>query len=209
MPREKLARCALRTTRRGRITLFRKSADGVSDATIKRPDLLGENHRPNGSEPKILFVPAQDFAMKALPPASSPTSYFALGEIAPFFELVDPIVGILRSPDLLQVGPVLLTFYRDAWCGCCSADLRDVTQSAPLLRSRNVSVLGVFHDLSKEANIRIRETYNLEFPLVDDPNGRAAQAFGIRRSAREMAEIENSFGPELLALKEGQPWIIY
>jgi peroxiredoxin len=147
--------------------------------------------------------------MKALPSASSPSSYFAPGDKAPFFELVDPIIGgTLRSSDLLRVGPVLLTFYRGAWCGCCSADLRDVTQSASLFRSRNVCVLGVFHDLSKEANIRIRETYNLEFPLVDDPNGRAAQAFGIRRSACEMAEIENSFGPELLALKEGQPWIM-
>jgi peroxiredoxin len=146
--------------------------------------------------------------MKSLPPVSLPASCFMRGDRAPLFELLDPIVGILRSPDLLRVGPVLLTFYRGAWCGCCSADLRDVTQSAPLFRSRNISVLGVFHDLSKEANAGIRETYNLEFPLVNDPNGRAAQAFGIRRSAREMADIENSFGPELLALKEGQPWIM-
>ena len=36
---------------------------------------------------------------------------------------------------------------------------------------------------------------------------RAAHAFGIRRSLAEMAAIENEFGPELLALKEGQPWI--
>ena len=49
---------------------------------------------------------------------------------------------------------------------------------------------------------------NIGFALVDDPAGRAAEAFGIRRSLDEMAEIENDFGTELLALKDGQPWII-
>jgi hypothetical protein len=43
--------------------------------------------------------------------------------------------------------------------------------------------------------------------VVDDPYGRAAYAFGIGRSLAEMAAIENEFGPELLALKESQPWI--
>jgi peroxiredoxin len=146
--------------------------------------------------------------MKALPPVSLPPSDIGPGDRAPLFELVDPLVGVLRSPDLLRSGPLLLTFYRGAWCGCCSADLRDVAQSAQLFRDRKVSVLGVFHDLSRDANTRIRNAYNLQFPLVDDPNGRAAQAFGIRRSPSEIAEIESSFGPELLALKEGQPWIM-
>jgi len=77
----------------------------------------------------------------------------------------------------------------------------------PLLECRNVTVLGVFHELSVEGSARIRATYDLNFRLVDDPDGHTADLFGLRRSRDEMAEIVAEFGPELLALKEGQPWI--
>jgi peroxiredoxin len=146
--------------------------------------------------------------MKVMPPVSAPTHCLGQGEQAPPFELIDPIAGTLRSADLLRSGSVLLTFYRGAWCGCCQADLHDLAQGIPQLAQARVTTLGVFHGLTGEANFRIRKIYNLGFPLVDDPEGRAAEAFGIRRSSADMAEIEDQFGPELLALKEGQPWIM-
>ena len=145
--------------------------------------------------------------MQVLPPVSVPVKCLAQGDRAPAFEMVDPAFGIIRSSQLLRIGPVLLTFYRGAWCQCCQIDLRDLANTMPSFTNKNVSVLAVFHGLNSEMNARIRQTYNLSFPLVDDPYGRAAHAFGIRRSRAEMAAIENEFGPELLALKEGQPWI--
>jgi peroxiredoxin len=147
--------------------------------------------------------------MKVLPPVSEPVHSLLRGDKAPRFEVIDPMEGaVLRSEELLQTGPVLLTFYRGAWCGCCRTDLRDLTETIPLRRRRNTIVLGVFHDLSDEASARIREAYDLDFQLVDDPDGRVAESFGIRRSAAEMAKIEDEFGPDLLALREGQPWIM-
>jgi peroxiredoxin len=146
--------------------------------------------------------------MKVMPPVSTASHSLRQGEQAPPFELIDPMAGTLRSADLLRSGSVLLTFYRGAWCGCCQADLHDLAQAIPQLDQARVVILGVFHDLTREANFRIRKIYNLGFPVVDDPGGRAAEAFGIRRSSDDIAEIESQFGPELLALKEGQPWII-
>jgi peroxiredoxin len=147
--------------------------------------------------------------MKKFPPVSMPSNPLVRGDKAPTFELQDPINGgILRSPEILRSGPALLTFYRGAWCGCCETDLRDVAQQMPLFTAKNVNVLGVFHDLDKDANARIRKTYKLEFLLVDDPEGRVAEQFGIRRSASEMARIEDEFGPEQLELRESQPWIM-
>jgi len=138
-----------------------------------------------------------------------PQHYLTRGDRAPVFELLDPLVGgLLHSAELLRSGSLLITFYRGAWCGCCQADLRDLKHAMPWLRTNNIIVLGVFHELNPEACVRIRNAYQLEFPLVDDPYGRAAKLFGIRRSFAEMAAIENEFGPDLLALKEGQPWIL-
>jgi peroxiredoxin len=132
----------------------------------------------------------------------------AVGDRAPEFEFAGPIADPLRSSALLRQGPVLLTFYRGAWCRCCQTDLRDLIGTMPDLRRTHTTVLGVFHKLSPESGARISREYGLSFPLVDDVDGRAAEAFGIRRSASEMALIESEFGPELLALKEGEPWIV-
>ena len=146
--------------------------------------------------------------MKVLPPVSRPAKCLTRGDKAPPFELVDPVKGVLRSSELLQAGPVLLTFYRGAWCGCCVADIRDLIATLPSLETESVSTIGVFHGLDADSNARFRTTYSLNFPIVDDPEGRTAEAFGIRRTMPEIAEIENEFGPELLELKDGQPWIL-
>ena len=131
-----------------------------------------------------------------------------VGDRAPEFEFAGPTAGPLRSCELLRQGPVLLTFYRGAWCSCCQADLRDLMSAMPDLTRTRTTVLGVFHQLSPESGARVSREYGLNFPLVDDVDGRAAEAFGIRRSASEIALIESELGPELIALKEGEPWIL-
>src|SRR5689334_722898 len=120
-----------------------------------------------------------------------------VGDRAPEFEFAGPTAGPLRSCALLRQGPVLLTFYRGAWCRCCQADLRDLMSVMPDLTRTHTTVLGVFHELSPESGTRIRREYGLNFSLVDDVDGRAAKAFGILRSPSEMALIESEFGPEL------------
>jgi peroxiredoxin len=130
------------------------------------------------------------------------------GEMAPPFELVGFAGETHFSPDLLNKGPLLLTFYRGAWCSCCRADLRDIVSAMHELHERSLTVLGVFYELASEACARINTEYALNFPLVNDTHGRVAEAFGIRRSAREFEEIRRELGPELLALKDGEPWIL-
>jgi peroxiredoxin len=130
------------------------------------------------------------------------------GDRAPEFEFTSPDTKRVRSSDLLGKGPILLTFYRGAWCTCCQSDLRDLTRAMPAIRRTGATVLGVFYQLGPDANARIVSDYALDFPLVDDVGGRAAEAFGIRRSASELARIENEFGPEMLALKESEPWML-
>jgi hypothetical protein len=54
----------------------------------------------------------------------------------------------------------------------------------------------------------ISEEYGPEFPIVNDDEGKVAEAFGVRRTASEIQRLESEFGPELLALKTGHPYII-
>jgi peroxiredoxin len=132
----------------------------------------------------------------------------AEGDEAPPFFLTGPTGIAYNSTEILKTGPVLLTFYRGGWCMCCQADLQDLVRTLPELRKAGLTVIGVFHELTPDANARISEEYGLEFPIVNDDEGRVAEAFGVRRTASEIQRLESEFGPELLALKAGQPYII-
>jgi peroxiredoxin len=99
------------------------------------------------------------------------------GDRAPEFEFVTRDAKRLRSSELLRQGPLLLTFYRGAWCMCCQSDLRDLMRAMPAIRRTGSTVLGVFHDLGPEGNDRIVSEYGLDFPLVDDADGSVAEAF--------------------------------
>jgi peroxiredoxin len=55
-----------------------------------------------------------------------PRHFLAAGDRAPEFVFVGPTPDPLRSAVLLRQGPVLMTFYRGAWCACCQADLREL-----------------------------------------------------------------------------------
>jgi hypothetical protein len=87
----------------------------------------------------------------------------AEGDRAPDFEFVTRDAKPLRSSDLLRQGPLLLTFYRGAWCMCCQSDLRDLMRAMPAIRETGSTVLGVFHDLGSEDKI-----WNVMRPLYPD-----------------------------------------
>jgi peroxiredoxin len=130
------------------------------------------------------------------------------GDEAPEFEVVGLDGQSLRSLELLSDGPVIVTFYRGAWCPCCQADLRDIMRSMPELERVGVTVLGVFQDLEKEGGMEVVREYGLTFGLAGDAEGRTAEAFGLRRTADEITEFEREFGAVPRVLKDDEPWIL-
>ncbi len=98
------------------------------------------------------------------------------GAPAPDFELLDHQGQRVRLRDF-QGRRVVLYFYpRDGTPGCTreACSFRDV--HARLQRAGAV-VLGVSPD-SPQSHARFRERYRLPFPLLSDPDGKVAQAYG-------------------------------
>ena len=53
-----------------------------------------------------------------------------VGVRAPEFALPDAHGQIVRSADLLQKGPLVVTFYRGVWCPYCNMDLQAIEEAA-------------------------------------------------------------------------------
>ena len=91
----------------------------------------------------------------------------------------------LSSRDLTGQTTVLYFYPKDDTPGC--------TKEACAFRDRmtdydaaDIKVYGVSLD-SPESHRQFREKYNLNFPLLTDERGRAAEALGILRENREVA----------------------
>ena len=66
-----------------------------------------------------------------------------VGERAPDFSLPNAMGESVRLYDLLEQGPVVLTFYRGAWCPYCNLELKALTEARPEIRAQRARLIAV------------------------------------------------------------------
>src|SRR5215469_11892127 len=67
------------------------------------------------------------------------------GDPAPMFMLPDPDDVMISSAELLENGPLVVTFYRGIWCPYCCQDLKHLGNAAPDIRSCGASLVAIAH----------------------------------------------------------------
>lgn len=98
------------------------------------------------------------------------------GDMAPDFELATDGGGSLKLSDLLGKRVVLYFYPKDDTSGCTkqACGFRD-NQAA--LTGKNAIVIGVSPD-GVASHDRFRDKYELNFPLLSDPDHSVANAYG-------------------------------
>lgn len=66
-----------------------------------------------------------------------------VGSQAPAFTLPNAYGDPVSLGDYLDKGPVILTFYRGAWCPYCNLELRALKESLPAFREQGAHILAV------------------------------------------------------------------
>ena len=116
------------------------------------------------------------------------------GDPAPTFMLPDPDDVMISSAELLENGPLVVTFYRGIWCPYCRQDLKDLGNAAPDIRSCGASLVAIAHQTVPDSNGKFQREHGLEFPILDDRQGDVAVAYRIRWSPQELAAAEERLG---------------
>jgi peroxiredoxin Q/BCP len=108
-----------------------------------------------------------------------------LGQQLPDVEFVTEDSEKLAAEDLTGRKTVLYFYPKDDTPGCTkeACAFRDRMED---YRGAGIQVYGVSLD-SPESHRRFREKHNLNFPLLTDVDGRAAEALGVLRENREKA----------------------
>ncbi|MFJ1755436.1 peroxiredoxin-like family protein [Kitasatospora sp. NPDC088134] len=102
----------------------------------------------------------------------------AVGDRAPGFALRAAAGGTVELAELLADGPVVLTFYRGAWCPYCNIALRSLQQHHAAVLARGARLVAVSPQLPDES-LTSAEKNELAFPVLSDPGCAVAEQYGL------------------------------
>ena len=98
-----------------------------------------------------------------------------VGEKTPDFRLPNAAGQDVSLEERLSQGPVVLTFYRGAWCPVCNLQLLALQRALPGIRSLGASVIAVAPDDSEPTPNNSR----LDFDLLTDADQSVIRAYRL------------------------------
>ncbi len=101
-----------------------------------------------------------------------------VGAIAPEFALKDSSGKMVRSADLLGVGPLVIKFFRGRWCSYCVTELETWRDHYGQLRERGVLMVAVGPQIERQSDFMANQ-HGLPFPVLSDPDNKVAEQFGL------------------------------
>ncbi|MFM7427631.1 MAG: peroxiredoxin-like family protein [Elainella sp.] len=121
------------------------------------------------------------------------------GQAMPNFELPDATGKLVRSPDLLVQGSLLISFYRGNWCPYCNLELRALQQRLEEIRALGATLVAISPE-TPDQSLTTQEKHDLQFPVLSDAGNRVARQFGlVSQLDQSLRPIYKAFGIDLAA----------
>lgn len=101
-----------------------------------------------------------------------------VGSEAPGFSLPDFSGKMVRSSDLLSLGPLVINFFRGRWCPYCVTELEAWRDLYTALRERGTMVIGISPQTQRQSDFTA-EQHGIPFPLLADAGCAVAERYGL------------------------------
>jgi peroxiredoxin len=144
-------------------------------------------------------IDAIDAANRRLAASGLAERALAVGARAPDFVLPDAAGRGVESRRLLARGPLVVKFYRGAWCPYCNLDLQSWQRHLPELEALGGALVAISPQ-TPDASLTLAEKHALAFPVLSDLGHRVARQFGIVYTLVEaLRPVFAGFGVDLPA----------
>ena len=104
-----------------------------------------------------------------------------VGATAPEFALKDSANRLVRSADLLALGPLVIKFFRGRWCPYCVTELEAWRDLYPRLREAGALLVAIGPQTARQSDFMVAQ-HGLPFPVLSDPGCALAEQFGLAYS---------------------------
>jgi len=121
------------------------------------------------------------------------------GSTVPDFSLPDVHGSPVNLTDMLEHGPVVLSFYRGGWCPYCNFELQALQKVLPEIQELGAQLVAVSPELPDNSLSTI-EKHALGFTVLSDQGNRVAKDFSIVFTLPEaLRPVYAQFGIDLPA----------
>jgi len=100
------------------------------------------------------------------------------GEKAPMFTLPNTRGEPVELSTLLGRGPVVLNFYRGAWCPYCNLELKALNDALPGIRARGADLVSISPNLLEKSAAFVQEN-PFGFDILSDRDNRVAREYRL------------------------------
>ena len=101
-----------------------------------------------------------------------------VGDRAPEFRLPNPQGDLVSLTEMLERGPVVVTFYRGGWCPYCNLQLRAYARAQDEFEALSATVIAISPETPTYAERTSLEN-EISFPVLSDVGNAVARDFGL------------------------------
>jgi len=100
------------------------------------------------------------------------------GDRIPMFSLSNIEGNEIFIKDLLDKGPVVISFFRGSWCPYCNLEFAALQKIYPEIKELGASLVSISPSVSSESKKLITK-HSLSFDLLSDKQNKVAKEFGL------------------------------
>jgi len=101
-----------------------------------------------------------------------------VGDKAPEFRLPNVKGGDTTLSELLESGPVVLSFYRGGWCPFCNLEFKALHDKLPEMQALGATLVGISPEALAVSQLTVQDNA-LEFEVLSDEGNHVARDYGL------------------------------
>jgi peroxiredoxin len=131
-----------------------------------------------------------------------------VGDHAPQFRLKDQEGNEVSSVELLAKGPLVVSFYRGAWCPYCNIEVQAMNEALPQIQALGANLVAISPMTPANGRRAVRK-HELGFPVLSDVRNEIAAEFGLRFNLPDyLVELYKRLRNELPAFNGDPSWTL-
>ncbi|MDP3385711.1 MAG: peroxiredoxin-like family protein [Eubacteriales bacterium] len=100
------------------------------------------------------------------------------GDKIPEFQLKNAVGETIEIYDVLSKGPIIINFYRGAWCPYCNLEIAAYQEILPEIKKRGAQLIAISPEIP-DITMTLKEKHALEFEILSDTDNKVAKQFGL------------------------------
>jgi peroxiredoxin len=128
------------------------------------------------------------------------------GDEIPQINLPNAVGTTINVNSMLKDGPVVISFYRGAWCPYCNLELKALQQALPEIKSLDAQLITISPN-APDNSISSIEKHGLEFEVLTDAGNKIAKEFRlVFNLAEELRPIYQQFNFDIPKYNGDESW---